>query len=1259
MVVTARKQLSCHCKSGLAAWGLVLLTPALVYGRSAPPVDHQDLLRQAAVYEEAGQLRPTDMRLRFRGDSFIMDRARYRARLAAKLGSAAPIEYAYKDHRLSFAPQDAAWLTVTGTTSVIEGLSASTSPGRLVRDGQELEGGASTPHAREQGVIYEDAYGSGVDLGVMTKPLALRKVVKIEDRERLGDIEPSAVYLELRFELGLDHDVIVKGHFGSAQAKVWDKRATVRALGESIVFGRGDAWSAIRPAYAWDSAGNQIPVALQLSNEDGRLILTKQIPVAWIDQATFPIYADATVTFDTAAVFEAASTSYISAAALDSTHVAIAYTDVGNGSYGTAIVGLISGTTISFPSPAVVFKSATTNYISAAALDSTHVAIAYSDIGAGVWGTAIVGLISGTTISFPSAAIVFESATTVAISAAALDSTHVAIAYSDGDNGSYGTAIVGLVSGTTISFPSAAVVFESANTDYISAAALDSTHVAIAYRDFSSGYHGTAIAGLVSGTTISFPSAKAVFNSANTSHITIVRLIATNALIAHRASGTAAGTAIVASVSGTTVSFPSAAATFEPDAVNYISLAAFDSTHVAIAYSDMGNSNYGTAIVGTAAVNVAPDTPSSLGPAGFVNGSDQSDTTPTLNFTQSDISGSDTIKYRIQIDDTSNFSSPVVDYTSALLAQGATSFTVGQAAGSGSYTVGSAAQTLPLGSYYWRVMSEDNNAATSGYATANGGAVAFVLKLGLGAACSVAGECANGFCVDAVCCDAACGGGASTDCQACSMTAGAIVDGTCGFAHSSIVCRPTAGECDAAETCTGASTSCPSESYAPNGTYCADLTSGDCFSATCNGMGACDQTQALKPSGYSCRSQAGPCDVADTCSGASGLCPTFDVKMPDGTPCLEDGLVCNGTRTCKAGVCETATPLDCNDQNVCTTDSCVEPTGCQHQAIAGCCNTAGECTDGDACTADSCVGHTCQSKKVPDCCNNTAECDDKDLCTVDSCTDPGGTCTFSPISGCCKTDLDCDDQSICTVDTCDILTNQCVHTAKIGCCKIDLDCDDKDLCTKNTCNVATGLCSSSPISGCCNQHGDCDDQDLCTKDTCSGPGGNCSSAPIVDCCLKDADCDDGDTCTIESCKLSTNRCEAKVIAGCCLKDADCDDHNACTEDLCVQGQCQYNTLSSCFDGGTTPTSDAGSTDDAPLGDHRLTAERDSQTNKTGTPEATGGCHVASTPGDFGQLPLALLLGLCARRRRAWGRERRGGVARRAMGSALVQGKHAR
>jgi len=144
------------------------------------------------------------------------------------------------------------------------------------------------------------------------------------------------------------------------------------------------------------------------------------------------------------------------------------------------------------------------------------------------------------------------------------------------------------------------------------------------------------------------------------------------------------------------------------------------------------------------AFNANPDTPTSLGATAYVNGSLGNDNTPTLTFTLADSDVADTVKFQIQIDDSSDFASAVVDYTSALAAQGSASFTVGQAAGSGTYTTGSSGQTLNDTSYYWRVKAIDNSDAASSYATANSGSVAFILETVVPTITNVSSDKTNG-----------------------------------------------------------------------------------------------------------------------------------------------------------------------------------------------------------------------------------------------------------------------------------------------------------------------------------------------------------------------------------------------------------------------------------------------------------------------------------------------------------------------------------
>ena len=215
------------------------------------------------------------------------------------------------------------------------------------------------------------------------------------------------------------------------------------------------------------------------------------------------------ISFGSPTVFEAASTNDISTA-YDSNaqKVVIAYRDEGNSGYGTVVVGTVSGTSISFGSPVLIDGSLYLSKPSAIYdANSQKIVISYKDNGNSEYGTAIVGTVSGTSISFGTA-VVFESAAIgTPFSSAYDDSTQkVVIGYRNNGNSGYGTAIVGTVSGTSISFGTSAV-FESASTDRISLSYdPNAQKTAIIYGDVANSRYGTVITGSVSGTSISFDS---------------------------------------------------------------------------------------------------------------------------------------------------------------------------------------------------------------------------------------------------------------------------------------------------------------------------------------------------------------------------------------------------------------------------------------------------------------------------------------------------------------------------------------------------------------------------------------------------------------------------------------------------------------------------------------------------------------------------------------------------------------------------------
>jgi len=166
-----------------------------------------------------------------------------------------------------------------------------------------------------------------------------------------------------------------------------------------------------------------------------------------------------------------------------------------------------------------------------------------------------------------------------------------------------------------------------------------------------------------------------------------------------------------------------------------------------------------------------------------------------------------------------------------------------------------------------------------------------------GSACSSAVDCKSGLCVDGACCNTACGGGVTTDCQACSVKAGAAADGVCGPASSGTECRPAAGSCDAAETCDGTATTCPADVFKTAGSPCR-AAAGDCDVAeVCDGASAACPADGVKPAGTACRAVAGDCDVAETCDGATGICPA-DLFKSSSEVCRPAAGECDAEETC-------------------------------------------------------------------------------------------------------------------------------------------------------------------------------------------------------------------------------------------------------------------------------------------------------------------------------------------------------------------------
>jgi len=373
-------------------------------------------------------------------------------------------------------------------------------------------------------------------------------------------------------------------------------------------------------------------------------------------------------------------------------------------------------------------------------------------------------------------------------------------------------------------------------------------------------------------------------------------------------------------------------------------------------------------------------------------------------------------------------------------------------------------------------------------------------------ACVSDADCADlgaiGVCEDAVCLEGVCTttprtGGACDDNNACTFDT-VCTDGVCAGGdeivcvdgdkctddgcHPSIGCvfGPNADPCDDGNACTGEDRCSSTGCQGTTGVNCND--NNECTDDGCDSASGCthDLTQFFKSGSFY---HEGPCN--------------------DGNPCTDAG-------TCADGQCVGGTPVVCDDEDVCTDDTCEDGVGCVGTPNTAPCDDGDQCTENDLCAEGQCAGVTGLS------------CDDFDSCTDDACDSAAG-CSHT------HNTANCNDNDECTTgDTC--LDGACLGGEALA-------CDDGNPCTDDSCDVSLGCVTTNNSTA-------CDDDNLCTTgDTCAD--GSCQAGAVVE-------CDDGEDCTSDDCVPSI---------GCVITGQE-PDFTACEDNLidthnpiCVSGAC--------------------------------------------------------------------------------------------------------
>jgi hypothetical protein len=206
---------------------------------------------------------------------------------------------------------------------------------------------------------------------------------------------------------------------------------------------------------------------------------------------------------------------YPSGVSIGNGKVVFAYSDFGNSRYGTAVVGTISGSTITFGTP-VVFQSARVDWC-AVTYDSANdrIVVCFADGGAN--GKAKVAQVIGTGFGAFGTLTQFHGGNTSYIQAN-YDSVSgkIVISYLD-STPNWGKVSIGeITSGTTnITFGSD-TTFNGSNTALTVASTFDvkKNRVLVAFRNSGDSNRSYAVVGQISGTSISFGTPQKFTNNA-------------------------------------------------------------------------------------------------------------------------------------------------------------------------------------------------------------------------------------------------------------------------------------------------------------------------------------------------------------------------------------------------------------------------------------------------------------------------------------------------------------------------------------------------------------------------------------------------------------------------------------------------------------------------------------------------------------------------------------------------------------------------
>ncbi len=291
-------------------------------------------------------------------------------------------------------------------------------------------------------------------------------------------------------------------------------------------------------------------------------------------------------------IFKSATVVQSSSSPLSNNYFVINYTDASN---GLSKIGYFTGDSIEWMSDEIVFNDSNTSNITSSSLGDSYFVVSYKDEGNSEFGTSIIGYFTGDSIEWKTGEIIFHGDSTLWITSSPLGDSYFVVSYKD-DNSNYGYSRVGYFTGDTIEWISDEIVFNEANTLWITSSplGLGDSYFVVSYSDAGASSHGTSIIGVFTGDSIEWMSGEIEFRSGGpATYITSSPLGDSNFVVSYRG-GSNYGTSRIGVFTGDSIEWMSDEITFNSTNTQYISSSSLGDSFFAVFYADVLNAEYGT-----------------------------------------------------------------------------------------------------------------------------------------------------------------------------------------------------------------------------------------------------------------------------------------------------------------------------------------------------------------------------------------------------------------------------------------------------------------------------------------------------------------------------------------------------------------------------------------------------------------------------------------------------------------------------------------